>query len=217
MTFNDPSAAIQPSVFPVRCNSLASPLAPCYHWPMSRPILNSLPAPPHSRAPLTHPQFPKWNEPRRFFLSPASHSLVLSEVEGSLATRHCLSNRNTPKLKFPASYTKQSPAQFLIATFRALPAMPEECLPVSDRSPDARKLENHLTRFYSATSKFLIDNFVRPVSIRSLSPLKILAGGNSNRHTYEKLEVPLSIAKSATSIFLIDSKQHLIQGEPRRI
>ena len=125
-----------------------------------------------------------------------------------------MSNRNTPKLKLDASDTKQSFGLFLIDTFRALPAMPEEYLPASDRSPDARKLENRLTRFDSATSKFLIDNFVRPVSIRSLSPLKILAGGNSNRHTYEKLEVPLNIAESGTSIFLIDTKQHFIQGEP---
>ena len=39
---------------------------------------------------------------------------------------------------------------------------------------------------------------------------------NSNRQTYEKLEVSLSTAKSVTSIFLIDSKQHFIQGALRR-
>ena len=183
---------------------------------MSARTSNPPPRPPLSPAPIPSYQFPKWNRGHHSAVLPARHS-PLACPDGGTVARHCLSNRNTPKLKFPASYTKQSPAQFLIATFRALPAMPEEYLPVSDRSPDARKLENHLTRFYSATSKFLIDNFVRPVSIRSLSPLKILAGGNSNRHTYEKLEVPLSIAKSATSIFLIDSKQHFIQGEPRRI
>ena len=35
---------------------------------------------------------------------------------------------------------------------------------------------------------------------------------NSNRHTYEKLEVRVSAVKCATSLFLIDTKMHFVQG-----
>src|SRR5690348_3356957 len=51
----------------------------------------------------------------------ASHSLALRNEGRPLTTGHCLSNRNTPKLKFLATYRKQSLGQFLIATFRAFP------------------------------------------------------------------------------------------------
>jgi len=154
---------------------------------MSGRASNSPPPPHRNAAPIICTQFPKWNG---------------------------MSNRNTPKLKLDASDTKQSFGLFLIDTFRALPAIPGGHRPAPRGFAEARKLENRLTRFHSATSKFLIDNFQRLVSSRSFRHPKILIGRNSNRHTYEKLEVPLNIAESATSIFLIDTKQHFIQGGP---
>jgi hypothetical protein len=100
----------------------------------------------------TYPTFPKWN---------------------------AISNRNTPKLKFILTHTKQSLAQFLIATFRALvrrsavsshPAHRSSTTPALIAIKSAsRKLEISLTHFYSVTSKFLIDNFHRHLS-SSLSP-----------------------------------------------
>ena len=100
---------------------------------------------------------PKWNGRRQRSRS-FNHSLPLRN-EGPLSTSHCFPNRNTPKLKFAASHTKQSLAQFLIATFRAFAAMPREHWPARNGFPEARKLENRLTCLPSATSKFLIDNF----------------------------------------------------------
>ena len=188
--------------------------------------------------PGTSPKFPKWNcrdQHPRF----SSHSLAL-RYEAPRATRlprahprgHCLSNRNTPKLKFLVTHTKQSLAQFLIATFGALerrsaanlqPAhrpSPTPALIASKR--DSEILENCLTRFHSATSTFLIDNFLRDLSrgFSSHSPFASVpawageAEGQlfcpeqrnaprlvrvktrglciSNRHTYEKLELLLS-------------------------
>src|SRR6185437_16254581 len=70
--------------------------------------------------------------------------------------------------------TKQSLAQFLIATFRAFVCRAAANLQTAHRPSqtpaliaikrDPRKLENRLTRFHSATSKFLIDNFLRDLS-----------------------------------------------------
>ena len=114
-----------------------------------------------------------------------THSLPLRNG-GPLSASHCFPNRNTPKLKFAVNHTKQSLAQFLIATFRALAAMPREHWPARNGFPEARKLENRLTCFPSATSKFLIDNFWRDFSNRwSILGRPCI----SNRQSYEKLEV----------------------------
>jgi len=100
-----------------------------------------------------------------------------------------ISNRNTKLLEFPLSHRKQSPVEFLIATFRAFfppdatriarqriarlriarerPANAGQLSAIrgprrsESRPSRARKLENRTTRLYSATSKFLIDNFHR--------------------------------------------------------
>src|SRR5690348_14106467 len=110
----------------------------------------------------------------------ASHSLALRN-EGPLTTGHCCSNRNTSKLKFAVTHTKQSTGQFLIATFRAFAATPVRSRPTPGGFPEARKLENSLSCFESAPSKFLIDNFHRDLSStlssRSiLSPARIECG-----------------------------------------
>jgi len=246
---------------------------------MSRRISNSPPPPPLGLGPTTRTQFPEWNGGHHSALLPARHP--------SLVTRHRLSNRNTSELEFPVTHTKQSLAQFLIATFRAfmhgladnfqprhislaptLPAAAGLCAAAAvstlagstERplvSPEerratphclktaTRKLEIRLTRLYSATSKFLIDNFERPFRMSPISSFKdnrygergpflfffaqrcarisslqhrapslqlARCGGNSNRHTYEKLELGISRAISPTSIFLIDTKLDFIQG-----
>ena len=72
-----------------------------------------------------------------------------------------------------------------------------------------RKLEFRITLFYSGTSKFLIDNFQRNFANSSSLPAR---SHNSNRHTYEKLEVGLSLLPSAKVLSLIDTKMHFIQG-----
>ena len=48
------------------------------------------------------------------------------------------------------------------------------------------------------------------------SSLQLLASSKyqySNRHTYEKLEVGLTLLPSTKVLFLIDTKMHFIQGE----
>src|SRR6185437_9787508 len=143
---------------------------PCYHWPMSyEPTLLTsgllcwpFPASQFSKT-LTQ-EGPKCNGRRQLSRS-LTHSLPLRNG-GPLSASHCFPNRNTPKLKFAVNHTKQSLAQFLIATFRALAAMPREHWPARNGFPEARKLENRLTCFPSATSKFLIDNFWRDFSNR---------------------------------------------------
>ena len=193
---------------------------------MSARTSNPPPRPPLSPAPIPSYQFPKWNGGHHSAVLPARHS-PLACPDGGRVARHCLSNRNTPNLEFPASHTKQSLGQFLIATFRALPGMSVQSWftlrneRLAPNSPEARKLENHLTPFRSATSKFLIDNFVHIFDGFSASkhqlvtdhcPL-ITAVGQSNRHTYEKLEVVLNLLPSTKVLFLIDTKMHFIQGE----
>ena len=210
---------------------------------MSRRISNSLPSPPLDLGPTTRTQFPKWNGGHHSALLPARHSPALGDegpalslpalaraAEGSLACpdggrviRHCLSNRNTSELEFPVTHTKQSLAQFLIATFRAFTRRSaRNLLPAHRSSPapaliaakrGAEILEISLTRFDSATSKFLIDNFYGVIgfAFSSHSPLTT-SHFFSNRHTYEKLELDLSALESATSFFLIDTKTHFVQG-----
>ena len=150
-------------------------------------------------SPLRTPKFPKWN---------------------------ATSNRNTPKLEFPVTHRKQSSAQFLIATFRAF-SRPFGFRPARHSPPGARhnlrsgprKLENRLTRFSSATSKFLIDNFhphfaLYRVPISSLQPLTSSAQYQySNRQSYEKLEVDLTRLSSTNVLVLIDTKTDFVQGE----
>ncbi len=179
-----------PSFSPFAVNRLPRHPAPCYHWPMSARTSNPPPAPPHNRTPVATTQFPKWNGRHHSAVLPARHSPALSAVEGSLAcpdggraTRHCLSNRNTPKLEFPVTHTKQSLGQFLIATFRAFATIQVQCWftlrnegPPLSSGLEAQKLENLLTGFYSATSKFLIDNFQRDLGHASI---KGLAGARS--------------------------------------
>ena len=147
-----------PNFSPFAANRLPRRSLPCYHWPMSARTSNSPPPPP-------------WNSSSAF----PSHS--------PLATSHCSSNRNTSKLKFLVTHTKQSPAQFLIATFRAFATIPVQywlTLKNEGRAPsafpEARKLENRSTRFFSATSIFLIDNFQRDSGGASI---KGLAGARS--------------------------------------
>jgi hypothetical protein len=143
------------------------------------------------------------------------------------------SNRNTPKLEFAVTHRKQNSSQFLIATFRAFsrrsasrPARRWLALSAAEGSRGRddlksapRKLENSLTHAYSATSKFLIDNFCRHfalcgVPFSSLKPLTSSAQYQySNRQSYEKLEVDLTHLSSTKVLILIDTKTHFVQGK----
>ena len=159
-------------------------------------------------------KFPKWNSAPL-----ARHS--------SLGARHCIFNRNTLKLESPVTYRKQSPGQFLIAIFRAF-SRPSAFQPARHSPPGTRhnrqsgprKLENRLTRFSSATSKFLIDNFEpllglafssRSFTLTQEGPLTT-CHCLSNRQSDEKLEVALSLLFSTKVPVLIDKKSHFIQG-----
>jgi|SRR5690348_7542543 len=104
---------------------------------------------------------------------------------------NAISNRNTPKLRFFVTHTKQSLAQFLIATFRAFTRRTAanfrtaHC-PFPDPGLIAakgghRKLEICLTRFDSTTSKFLIDNFSRIVQTHSVAESKQDARSKKDR------------------------------------
>jgi hypothetical protein len=134
---------------------------------------------------------PKWNKRAPRFLSicaaveparrggskPSSIDPRPCPPHGASSTQN--PNRNTPKLKSSVTHTKQSPGQFLIATFRALVRRAAANIGLAGRpSPTpaliaiktaARKLEILLTRVYSATSKFLIDNFSRVVQTYSVA------------------------------------------------
>src|SRR5690348_7882442 len=155
----------------------------------------SLPLPRRPRA----PKFPKWNG---------------------------TSNRNIPKLEFAVTHRKQDSGQFLIATFRAF-SRPSASRPARHSPPGTRhnpqsgprKLESGLTHAYSATSKFLIDNFHRHFAphsapISSLQPLTSSTQYQySNRQSYEKLEVDLTHLSSTKVLILIDTKTHFVQGK----
>ena len=142
-----------------------------------------LPLPPPRPAPFSktltlarrgRKEGPKWNRSAACPLPICAASERKPYSHSPLATSHCLSNRNTPKLKLAVTHTKQSLAQFLIATFRAFVCRAAANLQTAHRPSqtpaliairrDPRKLENRLTRFHSATSKFLIDNFLRDLS-----------------------------------------------------
>jgi hypothetical protein len=143
------------------------------------------------------------------------------------------SNRNTPKLEFAVTHRKQNSSQFLIATFRAFsrrsasrPARRWLALSAAEGSRGRddlksapRKLENSLTHAYSATSKFLIDNFYGdfvPASSLTSSlqlPTSSIQNQYSNRQSYEKLEVDLSRLSSTKVLILIDTKTHFVQGK----
>jgi hypothetical protein len=61
---------------------------------------------------------------------------------------------------------------------------------------------------HQKTMPFSLPSFQPPASSLQLAH----CGGNSNRHTYEKLEVRLTATESVISLFLIDKKQHFSQG-----
>ena len=122
----------------------------------------------------------------------------------------------------PAPFPKRngwaiSSLPFCVAVERKLPCQPTRRPTTAvDRSlrSATRKLEFHPTRFFSATSKFLIDNFERFVSSEFASHSTLATSHFfSNRHTYEKLELAVNALASTTSIFLIDTKPHFVQGK----
>ena len=240
-------APLNPRFSPFAANPLPRLAPSCYPCPMSAPAQS--PSYPSVRiaSPPQPSQFPKWNcrdQHRRF----PSHSLALS-YEGSLACPdkgratclpraqprgHCLSNRNTPELESLVTRTKQSPGQFLIATFRAFAhrsagnfqsahrPSPTPALIATKRVP--RKLEISLTHIYSATSLFLIDNFCRFVGgFSSRLPMisrltrrsrSVATAGRrfSNRKIYEKLELLVTYRKQTLAPFLIVKKMQAVQG-----
>jgi hypothetical protein len=169
-----------------------------------------------------------------------------------------ISNRNTKLLEFPLNHRKQSAAEFLIDTFRAFfppdairiarqriarlriarerPANTGQLSAVTEahqsgsRPSRAQKLENRATHVYSATSKFLIDNFYRLCD--SLIPLiphrEPPEGGRLATHSRtpelinrpsgpRKLENQATYVYSATSKFLIDNFHRHFQSFVARI
>jgi hypothetical protein len=183
------------------------------------------------------PGHPAPNGPPRIPLPSFQAPGIQPPITSTFPKWNATSNRNTPKLKFPVTRTKQSLAQFLIATFRAFtrraaassqPAHPFSPTPglIAIKSAH-RKLEIFLTRLYSNTSKFLIDNFRRYLSSGFSNSSHVLPPEGplgrpeqrraashrlSNRHTYEKLERELSHLSSANVLVLIDTKTHFVQG-----
>ena len=130
----------------------------------------------------------------------------------------------------PSQASSQFPKWNSILTSRHAPtpnarllAIDHSSLTVDKRA--TQKLEFHISLFYSATSKFLIDNFHRYLSSGfSSHSLALTQEGPlatrhciSNRHTYEKLEVGLSLSPSTKVLVLIDTKMHFVQGNcPRQ-
>ena len=142
---------------------------------------------------------------------PMSHRQLIS-----LASRHSL--LQTCASKFPkwnkleirlgsTSLPESGGACFTLLT-RDCPS------PATLSKRATRKLENYPSHSYSGTSKFLIDNFQRDLSSECFRHARINRRRCiSNRQTYEKLEVDVSYLESITSLFLIDTKSHFIQGE----
>jgi hypothetical protein len=173
------------------------------------------------------PGHPAPNGPPRIPLPSFQAPGIQPPITSTFPKWNAISNRNTPKLRFFVTRTKQSLAECLIATFRAFtrratassqPVHPFSATPglIAIKSAH-RKLEIFLTRLYSTTSKFLIDNFRRYLSSEfsscSLSPARSITSHRlSNRHTYEKLERELSHLSSANVLVLIDTKTHFVQG-----
>ena len=155
---------IRSPFFPVRCKSLALPLAACYHWPMSHEQLISqaihLPLPPRLRS----SEFPKWNKRRRFLRFPASRSPLACPERNRRATRHCLSNRHSyEKLEPLVSHRKHSLG---LTSNRHKTALHPRCSPILQRAEPRsasvsnrktyEKLELDVTPIKPITSIFLI-------------------------------------------------------------
>ena len=170
---------------------------------MSRRTSNSPPPRPLDSAAIARTQFPKWNRSAACVLSICAASGRQPHSHSPLAIRHCLSNRNTSKLEFAVTPTKQSPGPFLIATFRAPATIPVQYWftlrnegPAPNSSSEAQKLENLLTRLCSATYKFLIDNFVNvlpefPRYSLTLRSLPLRNQGPSHRHSNRQSEASM--------------------------
>lgn len=153
-----------------------------------------------------------------------------------------ISNRNTLRFESSLSHTKQSPAKFLIATFRDFSSNPRANFR-SPRHPQSRalaasrqsriaaraaaarfqrppapprasnrpaKLEIPVSSFDSVSSLFLIDNFCRlltsdAAATPSGTVLSHLRGRSRICSALKLLENLLTALKSATSHFLIDN------------
>lgn len=153
-----------------------------------------------------------------------------------------ISNRNTLRFESSLSHTKQSPAKFLIATFRDFSSNPRANFR-SPRHPQSRalaasrqsriathaaaarfqrppaphcasnrpaKLEILVSSFDSVSSLFLIDNFCRllksdAAATPSGTVLSHLRGRSRICSALKLLENLLTALKSATSLFLIDN------------
>lgn len=153
-----------------------------------------------------------------------------------------ISNRNTLRFESSLSHTKQSPAKFLIATFRDFSSNPRANFR-SPRHPQSRalaasrqsriaahaaaarfqrpvtspcasnrpaKLEIPVSSFDSVSSLFLIDNFCRlltsdAAATPSGTVLSHLRGRSRICSALKLLENSLTALKSATSLFLIDN------------
>lgn len=153
-----------------------------------------------------------------------------------------ISNRNTLRFESSLSHTKQSPAKFLIATFRDFSSNPRanfrsprhsrsRALAASRQSRIAThaaagpcqrppapprasnrpaKLEIPVSSFDSVSSLFLIDNFCRlltsdAAATPSGTVLSHLRGRSRICSALKLLENLLTALKSATSHFLIDN------------
>lgn len=109
-----------------------------------------------------------------------------------------ISNRNTLRFESSLSHTKQSPAKFLIATFRDFSSNPRANFR-SPRHPQSRALA--ASRQSRIATHAAAARFQRPVT----SPCA------SNRPA--KLEIPVSSFDSVSSLFLIDNFCHLLTSD----
>ena len=109
-----------------------------------------------------------------------------------------ISNRNTLRFESSLSHTKQSPAKFLIATFRDFSSNPRANFR-SPRHPQSRALA--ASRQSRIAAHAAAARFQRPVT----SPCA------SNRPA--KLEIPVSSFDSVSSLFLIDNFCHLLTSD----
>lgn len=162
--------------------------------------------------------------------------------QGFAHAANSISNRNTLRFESSLSHTKQSPAKFLIATFRDFSSNPRanfrsprhsrsRALAASWQSRIAThaaagpcqrppapprasnrpaKLEIPVSSFDSVSSLFLIDNFCRlltsdAAATPSGTVLSHLRGRSRICSALKLLENLLTALKSATSHFLIDN------------
>lgn len=162
--------------------------------------------------------------------------------QGFAHAANSISNRNTLRFESSLSHTKQSPAKFLIATFRDFSSNPRanfrsprhsrsRALAASWQSRIAThaaagpcqrppapprasnrpaKLEIPVSSFDSVSSLFLIDNFCRlltsdAAATPSGTVLSYFRGRSRICSALKLLENLLTALKSATSLFLIDN------------